>query len=730
MKHLLKSVVTFSVLCFLIQFSEAIAGKISGYIFDNVTRKPIPDANVIVSNTNFGAASKDGGFYFVDNIPQGTYDVSVRVIGYEIATKSGVAVTDQTSLNFHLTPKVIELDPILVTATLSDHLQSQVSVASEVLTLPRLNTKNAATVGEAIQSVGSVYFNSYDGMAGPQIASIRGSNADQVVVLLDGLRLNTAQGGGVDLNLVPVSVLERVEVVRGGHSALLGSDAIGGAVQLISKETIDPGGFSYSVNSTLGSFGTRNLNLSGSHRIGMVATFLNYSRVQSDGDFTFKMPATDEQATRINNDYEGNNFFLKSKIDFSEKHQLQAIFHNLLAKKGNAGSVNISPWTNEPMITPHARANVDRKLIAVKSENQLANRFRLEGDVFYQSYDYHYQDPDGWSPTSDKHDNSAMGLKLQAQFLASRHLNLIAGTELRQDRLGSTKFEVDHRNIQSLYALAEVNFPIRILSLPMQWTTIPAMRWDNYSDVDAQASPKLGLLISSGEIISLGWRGNIGKSFRVPTFDDLYWPDEGWGRGNPSVKPETSTNFDAGLTFSRKVNSIFQGEVTYFNNNVNDLISWGADPSGIWMPLNVGRAIIQGIETGIKYRLPQNVAYLEVFHTWLKAIDETPNGAAKGKRLIYRPGSKLDISLGSNFKGLTLNLNYRLVSKRYTLADNSQSLPAYDLLDGNIGYSMPIAGFTIDTKFQVSNILDKSLCLIDGYPSPGREFRLSFGVSY
>ncbi len=722
MKSYWKSCIIYYILCCLLQSSYAGQGTISGYIFDEVTRKPIPDANVIISNTNFGAASKDGGFYFMDNIPQGIYDISVLVIGYETALKKDVAVTDHASINFYLIPKIIELDPVLVTATLSDHLQSQVSVSSEILTSPRLSTKNAATVGEAIRSIGSVYFNSYDGIAGPQIASIRGSNADQVVVLLDGLRLNTAQGGGVDLNLLPVSALERIEVVRGGHSSLLGSDAIGGAVQLISKETIDPRGFSYSLNSTIGSFGTKNLTISGSHRIGKISTFLNYGHLQTDGDFVFKMPVTGKQVTRFNNDYQGDNFFLKTLYDLDENHKVQVIFHNLLANKGNVGSLIY--------VTPHARASVHRKLIALKSENQLANRWRLEEDVFYQSYDYHYKDPSSVPPANDKHDNSVIGFKLQGHFLASRHINLIAGTELQQYRLTSTKFEVDDRNIQSVYTLAEVNFPVKILGISTQWTTIPAVRWDNYSDVNAQVSPKLGLLISSSETISLGLRGNIGKSYRVPTFDDLYWPDEGWGRGNPYVKPETSTNFDAGLTLSRKTNSLFQGEVTYFDNTVNDLISWGADQSGIWMPLNVGRANMKGIETGIKYRLPQNIVYLEVFYTWLRAVDETPGVSSNGKRLTYRPNSKLDISIGSKLEGLALNLTYRLVSKRYILADNSQLLPAYDLLDGNIGYAVPIAGFTFDARLQVSNILDKSLYVVDGYPSPGREFRFTFGIRY
>jgi len=730
MKRFLKSAVVLSLLSACLQLGAATPGKISGYIYDAVTKKPIPDANIIVLNTTLGAASRDGGFYLIDQVPAGSYDLMVRVIGYETATEENVQVAGEARINFYLKPKVIELDPILVTATLSDHRQSQVTVAAEVLTPLRLANRNAMTIGEAMRSLGSVQFNSYDGIAGTQIASIRGSNADQVVVLLDGLRLNTAQGGGVDLNLIPMPAIERIELVRGGHSALLGSDAIGGAVQLISKETVDPRGFSYGLSSTFGSFGTRSFNVSGSHRIGKLAAFLNYNRLQTDGDFRFRMPSNGQTATRINNDYQGDNFFLKSKIDFSERNQIQVIVHQLLARKGNAGSVNINPWTNEPMITPHARAEVDRKLAAVQSENQLTDRLRLQSDVFYQSYDYHYKDPAGWAPTDDQHKNSAIGLKLQGQLLASRFVHLIGGAELRQDRLNSTKFESKDRTIQSVYGLAEISFPWNIFGLATQWSTIPSVRWDNYSDVASQLSPKLGVLVSSGENVTFGVRGNIGTSFRVPTFDDLYWPDEVWARGNSELKPETSTNFDLGLLFSRKNWAMLHGEVSYFNSEVTDLISWSADASGVWMPMNVGQANIKGIETAVKYHLPQRLAYFELYHTWMRATDATPNGLNNGKRLIYRPDHKFDAVVGTQVKGLSLNFIYQWIGKRFISPDNVRSLPAYELLNGNVGFTLPLGDFAVETKFQVNNLLDKSIYAIDGYPSPGREFRFSLGVRY
>ncbi len=730
MKNYFSSFVLFLILFLSVLVSYAAKGKISGYVFDNTTNKPIPDANVMLSNTNFGAASKDGGFYFIDKIPQEKYDITVKVIGYESAIKKAVEIGENTFVNFYLKPKAIEFDPIIVTATLSDHLQSRVSVASEILTQPRLREKTGNTVGEIIESVGSIYFNSYDGLAGNQIASIRGSNVDQVVVLLDGLRLNTAQGGGVDLNSMPVSALERIEVVRGGHSTLMGSDAIGGAIQLISRETIGMKRFSYGLNATLGSFGTKILNLFGFHQIGRLSSFLDYNRTQSDGDFSYKTPATGEKSTRVNNDYLGNNLFLKTKFDLSEKTKLQVIFQNLQTEKGVAGSVNLNPWTNESMLTPNARAEMDRKLLSLKSENQITDRVRVEGQTYYQTYDYHYKDPDGWLPTDDEHKNSALGLNLQGQMSVSSNIFLIGGAEIRQDRLKSTKFRVEDRNIQSLYAQTEIRVPLSLFSTNTQWTSIPAIRWDNYSDVDAQVSPKLGILINSGEKISMGFRCNIGKSYRVPTFDDLYWPDEGWAKGNPDLKPETSTSFDFGLFLNKKSNAFIQAEVNYFSNTIDDLISWGADNSGIWMPLNIGKANIEGIETGVKYRLSGNIAHLNIFHTWMKATDETPNSISKGKHLIYRPDNKLDIVIGSNLGLFSVNLNYRLVSKRYISADNSKSLSDYSLLNGNIRYSLSFTVFNVAAKLQVLNILDNSIYITDGYPIPGREIRFSLSFIY
>jgi len=715
---------------FSISSNFAQNGKISGFVFDKSTHQPIPDANVFLSRLRLGAASEAGGHFFINKIPPGKYEVTAKVIGYQTQSVTNIEVGENTTINFYLSPEPIQFDPIVVSASLSEHRQSQISVSTEVLTLAKLNEQTGNTAGEVLESVAGLYIKNYDGFAGVLSPSIRGANTDQVVILLDDMRLNTAQGGGVDLNSFPTAALEKIEVVRGGHSAIVGSDALGGAIHLISKESISEHGFSYGLHTTIGSFGTKIYNFFGSHKIGALTYFVNFNASESDGNFSYKTVDNNKTYQRENNDYKGNNLFFKSKFDFNANNRIQLIYHDLSAQKGAAGSVNTNSWTGAPMLTPLARSNYDRRLLSLSSTNQLADRFRIEEQLYFQSYDFHYTDPGSWTPSDDRHQNRAMSLNLKGSFHVNSAVNLVSGMELRQDRLKSTKFIVKDRNVQSLFAQAEINQAIQLFKAPINWTWIPACRWDNYSDVEAFFSPKFGMLVTAGEQVSFSLRGNVGQSYRTPTFDDLYWPDEGWGRGNPTLSPEISTDTDLGFIVSKKTNHLLQAEMSFFENDIKNLIAWGPNEAEVWMPQNIGKAQIRGLETCIKFSICQDRFYANFFHTYMRATDETDQAANQGKRLIYRPDSKFDLIWGMKLKHLSTSINYRRVSKRFTTIDNLKSLPAYQLLNSSISYFVSVYNFNMETKFQLLNIFDESIYLNDGFPMPGREFRFSLGFNY
>jgi len=706
--------------------------QISGFITDQSTGKPIPDANILLNPANMGTASRDGGFYSLSGIQSGLYTIEVRVIGYQTVRKSNIEIDNNVVLNFELVPAAVEFAPVLITATLSEHLQSKVTVSSDIITGSRLQILNGNTAGEIIESVCGIYSKSYDSFAGLQTPSIRGANTDQVLVLMDGMRLNTAQGGGVDLNQFPKNTVERIEIIRGGHSALLGSDAVGGAIHLISKSGSHENTF-LSFNSTLGSFGTQIYDFHGSQQLGPLSVLFNYNYTESEGNFRFSPPDSEIILTRTNNQYRGNNVFTKMAWQINPKNQIHVLYQNLHTKKGSAGSVLIDEWSGDRLTTPEARSDNQRQYLTLQSNHQISNVFRVKEQLSCQQFDYQYINPAGMPPVDDIHKNQSLSFRAHGQYAANSILNLLSGFEFRQDKLSSTQMGKQNRNSQGFFIQSEIRYQHTIFRLPLQWTIIPAVRWDNYSDIQSRTSPKIGMMIGTGKNVYFAIKSNYGRSFRAPTFNDLYWPEDDWGnRGNPDLTPEFSTDFDAGIQINSPGKIGIMAEVTYFNNHIQNLIQWAPITNDIyspWMPQNVASVKIKGLETKIQIHLPDNI-FVEAAHTLMKATDHTSNTASYGNRLIYRPDHKIDVITGIKLWYMTANLNFRHVSKRMTTSDNMNYLDAYQLLNGNIGLTCPLSKVILNAKLQMINLLDRSIYITDGYPLPGREYRLTFGIQY
>ena len=708
------------------QFILASQGILSGMILDKCTAQSIPDANIRILNSNLGTSSRHGGYYCFNHLPAGNYKIKVSVIGYASVVRD-VSIPEHNTLNFTLEPKTIEYDPVVVTATLSEHRRSNVTASVDVLTKNRMQELSGNTTGEMIKSIGGVYAKSYDGMTGLNTPSIRGSEPSQVLVLMDGLRLNTGQGGGVNLNTIPLASVERIEVVKGGHSAILGSDAVGGAIHLISASTLTSKPPHCSVNTTWGSFGTKIVTLSGSHRDGPVALFASYNRTRSRGDFEYKAPESGELKKRVNNDSKIDNLFFKETLTLNKLNSLKLVYHHVNSEQGIAGNVNISSFTGLPQTTPGARADSKRNALKIESSNQLTSSLLLKEQIGYHKYDYHYVNPDSWIPEDDCHKNTALSADIQGIYTLNNKLTATGGISYQKDDLNSTKFtNVNSRIMKSLFGQIELKHSLSI----SRWTWIPALRWDDYNDVGSSTSPKLGVMVTYGDNADYALKGNIGKSYHVPTFNDLYWPADEYTAGNPDLTPETGTNLDLGIRFSNYKNRLIQAEVTYFRNTIKNLIVWQSGADYIWRPVNVGKAEISGIESGLNFRLPSEIAYVNIYYTKMKAIDKTDGSENKDNRLIYRPDHKWDLLLGTKLGPLNASLNYRMVSKSYTTADNSKSLDSYGILDANIRITQSISGLNYHLRLQGLNLTDEKIFINDGYPLPGRAIRITVGIDY
>ena len=449
--------------------------------------------------------------------------------------------------------------------------------------------------------------------------------------------------------------------------------------------------------------------------------------MKSDGDFTFKHTVSLADSSRKNNDYTGNALFLKTQLQLGKTGELNLIHNNVRSDRGAAGQIAL------PSL--QARRDERRHLTSLEWQQQLSPDFRIRARSYYHHSDQRFTDPGAWVPVNSRHENDVIGIESQLRWTLSSNVLFTTGGEFRQDKLESTDLGDPERNTSGIYFQPEITHQIIYGQLPILIKWYPALRWDNFSDITDRFNPKLGFLTTIGNEISISVRGNIGRSFRAPSFNDLYWPEDAFARGNTELRPEIGTNADIGISLQRHRNALWGAETTYFNNAIEDLIVWQAGPDWIWMPDNIGKVNISGIETSLRFHFPRDRAYIRFSYTRLEAIDKTEGSDNFEKQLIYRPKNKCDITAGTKLGFFRMNLIYRYVgARRYFNYDfnvnDYDHLPAYHIVNLNAGFDFVIAGFNIDLKVEVQNVLDKDIIILDGYPVPGREIRVSAGITY
>ncbi|MBU1063409.1 TonB-dependent receptor, partial [bacterium] len=358
-------------------------GKVSGIVKCGPTDEPLIAVNVYLKNTHIGSATDENGNYCIQQIPPGKYEIIVKMIGFSQLQRKFIEVSKGKTLtmDFILHPQAITYNNgVTVTATRGHSLISEVPSSVNVIDKQELELKNPQNLAEALQNVPGVNIKDYGGLGNTKSISLRGSSDSQVLILLDGQRLNSPQSGSVDLNQISLEGIEKIEVVRGGNSALYGSDAIGGVINIISKKADpDKQGISSDFKFGLASFGTYTAEPSIRFNIKNSGITASYKYLSSKGDFSY----TDNYgnpATRVNSDIISRDYYLGIIHEFGDPHYQRNL--SLTYKQYN--SVQGAPGTIEPYYY-HARMwNRDNKISAVYT----GKIFNLFHSLRLQSYYY------------------------------------------------------------------------------------------------------------------------------------------------------------------------------------------------------------------------------------------------------------------------------------------------------------------------------------------------------
>lgn len=576
----------------------------------------------------------------------------------------------------------VDLDKIVVTASRVAESQDGVSREVDIITEEEIEASQAEDLAALLSGITSVNISNYGGMGATKSIRMRGSTAAQVLVLIDGRPINSPRDGEVDLSSIPLDNIERVEIMHGPGSSLYGSSAMGGVVNIITKQpplkgreakfTTSFGTFrTYMEQFTFGA-GDKNLGylLSGSY--------------QGSAGF------------RDNSDFEGKDLNAKLLYKLNDNNRLTFNTGFFKSRAGIPGAIT-APDTDDRQKTAKNFFDLSWNL---KSAGEAGATVRIFQN--YERLEFIENTAGSIFDTANGKDTHTTkvrggGLQLNRQF--TDNYEAICGFDYTVNLNNSTA-SAKHKYI------VRAGYLENRLDLSEDFRLSLNARADDYSNFGTEVSPSFDFLLRMSDTLRL--HGMASRSFRAPTFNDLYWPDQGWAKGNPDLSPEKGVTYELGAETNIVKNLTV--DLTYYRSDLKDLIYW-AEEAGVWMPKNVNSALIHGLELKNKVRL-MNDLELDLNYTLLIAKDKETH-----KYLIYQPRDKIDFVLAHrDLMGMRVELNGEFTSRRYHDAGNNTEVKSFYVLNLNASkkFSEMLTGYV-----SLENLLNYRYQVIKDYPMPG-----------
>lgn len=525
---------------------------------------------------------------------------------------------------------------------------------------------------EALKSVG--YFGkNYGATGGLTTASLRGSGAEGVHVELDGIRLNSPLNGQADLGKISLLGIGKLELENGPGP----EQALGGSLRLQTKEPLES-----LLGFGVGSFGETRLRA----QIGQENLSLALSRESATNDYSYPYRGIIER--RNNANITSTNLFAKGKQRWQDVTFRPLVLFSL-REQAVPGAVNFP--------SPHASQEDVSLLAGLSLEGRPQPETLLTFSLSENLERQRFQDPDATLiPKQSALGVDATDARIDYHWETplERHFPKIS-LGLRQDRTNGA------------IAKSQDHYSLRLRDEWWNdWGLLDAsLGADHFSTIGGALSPKIGWSRTDGAIRT---RASLGSAFRAPTFNELFWPEDSFSKGNPQIRPERVHSLELGG--DGKWGPI-QTSLTVYGQLGQDQIQW-QPTDGKWTPINLTQTIGYGTEF--------EGSYLQASHSILLRYNHC-SITSEGKQLVGRPLEQISLEGQETTPFGKYGGDISYVSSRFTTAANTESLPAYCLL--GLSAEWKLAERTL--AFRIDNLLDSPYQTVPYYPMPGRTFRLT-----
>ncbi len=557
-------------------------------------------------------------------------------------------------------PPTFELPEVVVPGK---RPQAITSTPASVTVISRADLDRLAvrTVADALRLVPELTVRPMGGLGSLALPSLRGSTPAQVLVLLDGVPLNNVALGQADLSTISTDGVERIEVLRGPFAALYGSGALGGVINIVTARPrrgevlVSGGSLEGSVHAELGEPGEATT-------------------------WQIALSADSTRGHRINSDYAGTTVI--AKVTFSPT--FRGSVHHFDATLGTPGDVGAP--------TPTDRQAEVRTLTQVGWGRE--DKVGSTGRLYYLADRLVFSSPFGSSVFT----SALAGGEVQQVWLLDAEQVITGGLELQHQTLNASVFGfaiVRESAIGGAYVQYDG-------ALSPQLLASLGMRVDEHSAYGGAINPRAGVVYHLSEETRI--RAAVGRTFRGPTFLELYFP----GCSNPNLRPEYAWAGEVGI--ERSVEGVVLA-ASVFGTEVRDLIVGGCNP------MNIGSAAIRGI-TG-ELRIPAGLGWSVVADvTVQRAIDQTSGAPilrvpdlTAHLALTYQSTPSSLITLTAEYVGARPDMDFSV------FPPVPVQMPSY--IELRMRYQVATSSeWTITAG--VNNLLDQPYEAVKGFPVPGR----------
>ena len=552
-----------------------------------------------------------------------------------------------------------------------------------VITAAELARLGVRTVGDALRFLPEVTVRDFGGLGAVQEVSIRGTSSPHVLVLIDGVPVNSTALGIAQLNTIPVDIVERIEVLRGPFSAIYGSGALGGVINVVTRSRparevrAGAGGAGTTTGSVLWSWQDDRLRLS----------------ADATGDAT--------GGFRPNGDFTGQTYGARLTFTPRADRTFSLGIRHYRADQGVPGSTSFpSPLARQGA----ARTALDAtwRVTGTGASSAMLRGYWIDETIRFSDPAFGEQDRTG---------TSIVGVEGQVVRQRGPARVATAGFEIQRQQIdavfdsffGMTPIQREAW-VGAVYAVSDRAIgPSTLVSA--------GLRYDTHSVYGSQINPRLGLVHRSDD--RTVWRAAIGSTFRGPSFLLLYFP----GCSNPDLRPERAWSADAGV--ERALGPASVARVTLFVTQATDLIRSGCPP------VNIDTASILGGSAELEGRLGSralarfNVSLTHARDGAGSLLIRVPSVTAAGA-LHFSMTATTTLSVLATYMGSRPDLDFS------TFPATRVTLPAYVL--AGIRYTQALGSGTLQVG--VDNLFETVYEAVSGFPSPGRTVFATYTLGF